>query len=78
MSTFEDDVKALSQHEHFARFVKDIYLLREAAISEMETASVEKLQQISGKVLAYDSILSGANWSNLQVIWRDKLVEQTN
>jgi hypothetical protein len=63
----EEDVKALSNHETFARFVEIIHTLREETISEMHKASTDELQQLSGRVITYDQILQMANWPLLKV-----------
>lgn len=48
---------ALKGNKDFAALLKDIKAFREEAISNMENASTERLQQLSGTILAYDSIL---------------------
>jgi hypothetical protein len=62
----EDDLKALSHHEHFARFIQLISILREECIAEMHEASVEKLQQLSGRIITYDQILQMVDWQGMQ------------
>jgi len=46
--SLESDLKALSNHEHFARFLSVIEDLREETIEELHQASTEQMQQISG------------------------------
>ena len=64
--TLEDDLKALANHEHFARFVQVLHRLREETISEMHNADYEKLQQLSGRIITYDQILQLADWDKLR------------
>mgnify|MGYP003115008399 FL=1 len=64
--TLEDDLKALANHEHFARFVQVLHRLREETISEMHNSDTDKLQQLSGRIITYDQILQLANWDNLR------------
>ena len=64
--TLEDDLKALANHEHFARFIQVLHRLREETISEMHNADYEKLQQLSGIIITYDQILQLADWDNLR------------
>ena len=65
--SLEDDIKALSNHETFARFIQVLYTLREETIEEMHNADYEKLQQLAGRILTYDQILRIANWDSLRV-----------
>jgi hypothetical protein len=62
----EDDLKALSHHEHFARFIQLINALREECIADMHEANTEKLQQLSGRIITYDQILQMVDWQSLQ------------
>tara|TARA_B100001769_G_scaffold263169_1_gene246201 strand:- start:1474 stop:1695 length:222 start_codon:yes stop_codon:yes gene_type:complete len=64
--TLENDLKALANHEHFARFIQVLHRLREETISEMHNADYEKLQQLSGRIITYDQILQLADWDNLR------------
>ena len=65
--SLEDDIKALSNHETFARFIQVLYTLREETIEEMHNADYEKLQQLAGRILTDDQILRIANWDSLRV-----------
>ena len=65
--TYEEDIKALHQHESFARFVETIYTLREEAISNLHKAQTEEMQQISGMILCYDQLLQMSYWNGLQL-----------
>jgi hypothetical protein len=62
----EDDLKALSHHEHFERFIQLINALREECIADMHEANTEKLQQLSGRIITYDQILQMVDWQSLQ------------
>jgi hypothetical protein len=53
----EDDIKALSNHETFARF-----------------ASTEHIQQLAGRIVAYDDILKMVNWEALRMRHQKALV----
>lgn len=64
--TLDEATKALSMHESFARFVKEVSELREENIRAMFEADTNQIQQISGMVLAYDQLLSMADWPKLQ------------
>jgi hypothetical protein len=64
--TFEDDVKQLSNHETFARFISYFANLREEAIDQLHGAPSDRIQQISGRILAYDELLRLADWAQLQ------------
>lgn len=56
-----EDIKTLQNHEAFGGFVNSVSQMREDAIKEMHSCTVEHLQQISGQILAYDEILEMCN-----------------
>lgn len=56
-----EDIKILQNHEAFGGFVESIVQMREDAIKEMHSCTVEQLQQISGKIVALDDILEMCN-----------------
>ena len=62
----EEDLKTLSHHEHFARFIQLINSLREECIADMHEADTDKLQQLSGRIITYDQILQMVDWQGLQ------------
>ncbi len=64
--TLDEATKALSMHQSFASFMKEVSELREENIRAMFEASTDQIQQISGMVLAYDQLLSMADWPKLQ------------
>jgi len=67
----EDDVKALSRYEHFARFINVVKQRREDAIARLRGSSPEQVMQISGEISAYDDILQDANYEVLLKKWAD-------
>jgi hypothetical protein len=69
----QDDIKALHNHEQFARFVQLIHQLREEVISDLHEAPAELIQQISGRIITYDQILQMADWALLQSRFRDRM-----
>jgi hypothetical protein len=70
----EEDIKALSNHEHFARFIQSIESAREQAIQDLNGAETDHIQQLSGRILAYDDILGMVNWSSLRKRHQEQLV----
>jgi len=66
--TLETDLKALANHESFARFLQVIEQLREEAIEELHQANSETLQQLSGRILTYDQILQMCNWKTIRQV----------
>jgi len=64
--TLEDDLKTLSNHESFARFLQVISDLREETIEDLHNANNETIQQVSGRILTYDQILQMCDWRNLR------------
>ena len=71
--SLETDLQALSNHEHFARFLQVISDLREETIEELHNASNEQIQQISGRILTYDQILQMCDWRNLQTKFSERI-----
>ena len=71
--SLETDLQALSNHEHFARFLQVISDLREETIEELHNASNEQIQQLSGRILTYDQILQMCDWRKLQVRFADAI-----
>ena len=71
--SLQDDLKALSNHEHFARFLQVISDLREETIEELHNADTEKIQQISGRILTYYQILQMSDWRTLRRRFTDHL-----
>ena len=71
--SLEQDLKALSNHEHFARLLQVLSDHREETIEELHNAPSEKIQQISGRILTYDQILQMCDWRNLQRKFGDRI-----
>jgi hypothetical protein len=67
----QDDIKTLHNYEAFARFMKMVYDLREEAIEELHEASIENIQQISGRIITYDQLLQLSSWQELSVRHRE-------
>jgi len=70
----EEDLKTLSQYEAFARFIQSIETAREEVIADMAGASVEQIQQLSGRIIAYDDILKMVDWDRLRALHQERLV----
>lgn len=71
--SLEEDLQALSQHEHFARFLQVLSDLREETIEELHEATSDNIQQISGRILTYDQVLQMCDWRNLQKRFSDRI-----
>ena len=67
------DLIALSSHDAFARFIEGIHFARESVIEDMAGAKTEELQQLSGRVIAYNEILRMCNWDDLRMRHRENL-----
>jgi hypothetical protein len=53
-----DAIKALANHESFSVYLQNVKQMREQAIADMHNVNTDALQQISGRILAYNDILS--------------------
>ncbi len=71
--SIEQDLQALHNHEHFARFMQVIHNLREEAIAELHEAPTETIQQVSGRIITYDQILQFGGWEKLRQRFQDSL-----
>ena len=69
----QDDIKTLHNYEAFARFIKMIHELREETIEELPEASVDRIQQVSGRIITYDQILQLVNWNELSKKHLDRM-----
>ena len=61
--TIQEDIEHLNRHDSFNRFIDLIKQMREECIAEMHEVSTDKLQQLSGRILSYDQIMTIASWS---------------
>tara|TARA_R100001163_G_scaffold10489_3_gene9777 strand:+ start:1946 stop:2170 length:225 start_codon:yes stop_codon:yes gene_type:complete len=64
--TLEESVNTLKHHESFGAFINNVHQMREEAIAELSSASLEQVQQISGKILAYDEVLRMSNYEDMR------------
>ena len=63
----QEDLRVLSNHEHFARFLQVVEDLREETIEELHNATSNNIQQISGRIITYDQILQMCNWKQVKM-----------
>ena len=61
----QDNLNVLQNHEAFAGLVREVVTMREDCIKELHSADIDRLSQISGKILAYDEIIAICNWDSL-------------
>ena len=61
----QDTLNVLQNHEAFAGLVREVVTMREDCIKELHSADIDRLSQISGKILAYDEIIAICNWDSL-------------
>lgn len=71
--TLEESVNTLKHHESFGAFINNVHQLREEAINELNSAPTEQIQQISGKILAYDEVLRMSNFEEIRRRFSDTL-----
>ena len=69
----QQDLKVLSNHEHFARFLQVVEDLREETIEELHNATSDNIQQISGRIITYDQILQMCNWKQVKMQHAERL-----
>jgi len=61
----QDNLNVLQNHEAFAGLIREVVTMREDCIKELHSADIDRLSQISGKILAYDEIIALCNWDFL-------------
>jgi hypothetical protein len=66
MTQDEKDLDYLRHIEAFQRFMAQAYASREAAIGELQEASTDKVQQIAGRIQAYDEMLRSGDWESVR------------
>ena len=62
-------LERLHNSEDFLAFLDEINATRESWIGAMHEASTEKLQQISGRIIALDETLTFARYEDLSAKW---------
>lgn len=53
-----DDIETMQRHEAFVRITDEIRNMRDDCIQEMRGAETHVLQQVAGKITAYDEVLA--------------------
>lgn len=64
-------IQHLHNNKDFAEFCEEIHKSREYYISQLHDVSTEKLQQLSGRILAFDELLVMAGYEKLHEKWRN-------
>ena len=62
----QNHIAGLQHHESFAHMIKEIETMREESIQELHSADIDKISQISGRILAYDEVLELSGWDILK------------
>jgi hypothetical protein len=63
-------LERLHNNEDFLKFLEYIYGIREWCISQMHDVPTERLQQLSGRILAAEEILGVAKWQEMSEKWK--------
>jgi cell division ATPase FtsA len=71
--TVDQDLGELVHNPAYANVVGMIHAYRENSIKSLQGASPDNIQQISGEVLAYDSMLDLMDWQLIQKIHFNKI-----
>ena len=61
--TIQKDIEHLKRHDSFNRFIDLIKQMREECIGDMYDVPTDKLQQLSGRILSYDQIITMSDWA---------------
>lgn len=66
----DKSLERLHNNEDFLKFLDYVFGIREWCISQLHDVPTERLQQISGRILAVDEILSVAKYRELAEKWK--------
>jgi len=69
----DKEIEILGHNEHFALYLNQLNLVKEDCIQEMRNAGTERLQQISGQIIAIDDALDLGNWEAVRFRWKEIL-----
>ena len=69
----DKDIEILGHNEQFALFLNQLCMIREDCIQEMRNANTDRLQQISGQIIAIDDALDLGNWETIRIRWNEIL-----
>lgn len=69
----DKEIEILGHNEHFALYLHQLNLIKEDCIQEMRNAGTERLQQISGQIIAIDDALDLGNWESVRFRWKEIL-----
>lgn len=61
----EKKLESLFHNDTYFEFLDEVYMMRESLIHALHDASLDKLQQISGRILQCDEILDLGGYSNM-------------
>lgn len=67
----EKALERLHNSEDFLEFLNYVHSSREWCISQLHDVSTDRLQQLSGRILALDEMLNVGKYSSLKARWSD-------
>jgi len=62
--------EALLHNEAYVELLEQVYAMRESMVQQLHDVSTDRIQQISGRILSLDDVLTMAGWNQIQL--RDK------
>tara|TARA_R110000737_G_scaffold24524_3_gene43257 strand:+ start:2497 stop:2718 length:222 start_codon:yes stop_codon:yes gene_type:complete len=69
----DKDIEILGHNEQFAKYLNQLCMIREDCIQEMRNVNTDRLQQISGQIIAIDDALDLGNWETIRIRWNEIL-----
>lgn len=69
----DKEIEILGHNEQFAMYLNQLHLVKNDCIQEMRNAETERLQQISGQIIAIDDALDLGNWETIRIRWKEIL-----
>lgn len=62
----EKKIESLGHNPNFIEFLEEIYAVRESAIQQLHDRPSDSVQQIAGRILQCDDILTMGGWDEIE------------
>jgi hypothetical protein len=58
---------ALLHNEAYIDLLEQVYAMRESMVQQLHDVGTDRIQQISGRILSLDDVLTMAGWNQIQL-----------
>jgi hypothetical protein len=63
----KESKEALLHNEAYVDLLEQVYAMRESMVQQLHDVGTDRIQQISGRILALDDFLTMAGWNQIQL-----------